>query len=51
MLVLGIVLFVVLTFVAALLAGVGSLAATIVAGLITAALVVVHRRSGRDVRS
>ncbi len=50
MVVLGIVLFVVLTFVAALIAGVGSLAATIVSAVMTAALLL-FRSGGGDLHS
>jgi hypothetical protein len=52
MLFLGIVLFVVLTFVAALLSGVGALTAIIVAAVVPVALFVFHRGpGGRDIRS
>jgi hypothetical protein len=50
MLVLGIVLFVILTFVAALIAGFGSLAATIVSAVMTAALLL-FRSGGGDLHS
>jgi hypothetical protein len=52
MLLLGVVLFVVLTFVAALIAGVGALTAIIVAAVMPVALFVFHRRpGGRDILS
>jgi hypothetical protein len=51
MLLLGIVLFVVLAFVAAFLSGFGVTAATVMAILLAAALFLPYRRSKRSVRS
>jgi hypothetical protein len=52
MLALGTLLLVVLTFVAALIAGVGVLTALVVVAVMTVALLLSHRRSaGRDVGS
>jgi hypothetical protein len=50
MTVLGIALFIVLTFVAATIAGFGSLAATIVSAVMTAALLL-FRSGGGDLHS
>jgi hypothetical protein len=51
MLVLGILLFFVLTFVAALIAGVGTLPATVITVVTMAALALFHRRPGGHIRS
>jgi hypothetical protein len=52
MLVLGILLFFVLTFIAALIAGVGTLTATVITVATMAVLLLSRRRSsGHDIRS
>jgi hypothetical protein len=52
MLVLGILLFFVLTFIAALIAGVGTLTATVITVVTMAALLLSRRRSGgHEIRS
>jgi hypothetical protein len=51
MLVLGILLFFVLTFVAALIAGVGTLTATVITVVTMAALLLSYRRPGGHIRS